>query len=342
MNDGGSASAPAPSQRRLAWDGASALRGLVYAIPAAVLLPIDQRLGLAVAVGVLPAAIAPLAPRRCGRVVLVVLGALIGLALLLGSVMAALSPWVAVLGLFVLCVATAALVARRPRLRVLLVLGLPLVAVGFSYPGLPRSWPLAVLLVTGAVYAWLVSLPWPERAGREGATPEAAEPEPVSIGWGVRLGLAGGVCAAVGFALDFDHVGWAAMAAMIVMRPTATVLRMRAVGRALSVVAGALAAVLVVTVDLPRGVLATVTALVVVTATATARSRWYVTPAFTTFLVLMLLVGGDVAQAVDRLGERVGETALGVAVALVCGLALRTPGQRAPDSCTTKMSDREE
>ena len=77
--------------------------------------------------------------------------------------------------------------------------------------------------------------------------------------------------------------------------------------------------------------LATVIALVVVTATVTARSRWYVTPAFTTFLVLVLLVGGDVAQAVDRLGERVGETALGVAVALVCGLAFRAPDHRARD-----------
>ena len=37
--------------------------------------------------------------------------------------------------------------------------------------------------------------------------------------YGLCLGLAGATAAAIGFALDFDHVGWAATAAMLVMRP---------------------------------------------------------------------------------------------------------------------------
>jgi hypothetical protein len=59
-------------------------------------------------------------------------------------------------------------------------------------------------------------------------------------------------------------------------------------------------------------------------------------------LGLPLVALGFSYPAVDRLGERVGETALGVAVALVRGLALRPPAQRAPDGYTTKVSDREE
>ena len=40
------------------------------------------------------------------------------------------------------------------------------------------------------------------------------------LDYGVRLGLAGAVCAAIGFALDLEHVGWAVTAALIVMRPS--------------------------------------------------------------------------------------------------------------------------
>ena len=45
-----------------------------------------------------------------------------------------------------------------------MMLGLPLVAVGFSYPGLESSLPVALLLVAGSLYTWLVSLLWPDRA----------------------------------------------------------------------------------------------------------------------------------------------------------------------------------
>ena len=60
--------------------------------------------------------------------------------------------------------------------------------------------------------------------------------------------------------------------------------------------------------------------LVVVAATAMARSRWYVTPAFTTFLVFLLLISADLGQAPGRFWERLGETVLGVTVACLFGL----------------------
>jgi uncharacterized membrane protein YccC len=51
------------------------------------------------------------------------------------------------------------------------------------------------------------------------------------LGYGVRVGLASAVCAAICFAFHFDHVGWAAAAALLVMRPEPPTLRLRAIGR---------------------------------------------------------------------------------------------------------------
>ena len=204
---------------------------------------------------------------------------------------------------------------------ILLTLGLPLAAVGFSYPGLQSSLPLALLLFGGSVYAWLVSLPWPDRPGPDGAR-ERHPDNPDLLGYGVRAGLAGALCAGIGFALDFDHVGWAAAAALLVMRPSESTLELRAIGRPVSVLVGAAAAIGLVALATPRWALGTIVVLVVVMATATARSRWYVTPAFTTFLVFLLLLSGDPAQAAGRFWERLGETVLGVGVACVFGLLL--------------------
>ena len=76
----------------LAWDWSAALRGLTYAIPAAVVRPVDVRTGAVVAVGTIPAATVPTAPRRRGRVVRVVIGAVMAVSVVLGSVLAT-RPW---------------------------------------------------------------------------------------------------------------------------------------------------------------------------------------------------------------------------------------------------------
>jgi hypothetical protein len=55
---------------------------------------------------------------------------------------------------------------------------------------------------------------------------------------------------------------------------------------------------------------------------ATHRSRWYVTSAFTTFLVFLLLLYSDPQTATKRFNERVLETLLGVGIAYFYGLAL--------------------
>jgi hypothetical protein len=79
---------PAPAW--LAWSWTSAARGLTYAIPAGVLLAVevDVRTGVAAAVSLLPAAVIPLAPRRRQRVTVAELGALTGVSVLVGSLLA--------------------------------------------------------------------------------------------------------------------------------------------------------------------------------------------------------------------------------------------------------------
>jgi hypothetical protein len=57
---------------------------------------------------------------------------------------------------------------------------------------------------------------------------------------------------------------------------------------------------------------------------ATRESRWYISPLFTTFLVLTLMLYTEATTATEqwRFNERVGETILGVTFAYLFGLAL--------------------
>ena len=54
-------------------------------------------------------------------------------------------------------------------------------------------------------------------------------------------------------------------------------------------------------------------------AAATHGSRWYITGGFTTFLVFVFLLYASPQDAAGRFVERVGETALGVGLALFFG-----------------------
>jgi hypothetical protein len=95
----------------LVWDWSAAALAAVYALPAAVVVLIDGPAGIAVAVGVLPAALAGLAPRRRGRLVVVVLGVLAGAPMFIGGLLAGV-PVLAVAAIAALGVATADLAAR--------------------------------------------------------------------------------------------------------------------------------------------------------------------------------------------------------------------------------------
>jgi hypothetical protein len=300
----------------VAWSWSAALFGVLAVAPAVLVLLVDDvQTGVATAVGVVPAVVVGITPRRRGRVVGLVVGVLAGLSMLLGSVLAEV-PVLAVLGIFVLAIG-AALLAARSRAGVLaLSIALPLVGIGLSYEPATAA-GLAFVMSSGSLWAFLVSLLWPEHDAPSAPPPQAARP---TLEYGVRLGLAGASAATIGFALDLDHVGWAVGAALLVMRPDLALLRLRGEGRLLSVAVGATAAAGMATLTDEPGWYALAALIALAGAAGTRGSHWYVTPAFTTFLALSLLLYSDPADAGDRFTERLAETAVGVALAAAFGI----------------------
>ena len=302
------------------WDWSVAALGAVYALPAAVVALSDTQKGIGLAVGVLPGAIAGLLPRRRARLAIVGLGAAIGLPMFLGGLLAGV-PVLAVAVIAGLGVGAAALAARFRLGTIAMTLCLPMFGVGLSYSDIGKAAGLAGLMVLGSVFACLVSMLWPERpAPRRPASPApGAGP---TLEYGIRLGAAGATAAAIGFLADLEHVGWACAAALLVIRPDADMQRLRSAGRILAVAAGALAGAALVRLHPPAGVYSVAIIAVIAAAGATHRSRWYVTAAFTTFLVFLMLLYSDPQTASKRFNERVLETLLGVGIAYFYGLAL--------------------
>ncbi len=304
----------------LVWNWSDALFGALIAVPAAIAVTQDVTRGLALAVGVIPAAVVGVAPRRRRRPVTAHVGAVAGASILIGSLLAQV-PVLAVPGIVVLGIGAALLAGRSASGRLVMVLALPLVGVGFSYTDVGESMGLALIMAGGSVYATAVSLAWPERPGPRSA-PAPADAPGAMLDYGVRLGVAAGIAAGVGFALDLDHVGWACAATLLVMRPAAEMVQLRSVGRLVSVALGAGLAGLDATLGFRPAAYAVLAVAVVSVCSATHRSRWYVTSAFTTFLALSLIVQADPSSAGSRWLERVAETALGVGLAYVFGVLL--------------------
>ena len=304
------------------WQWSGALRGAVTAAPAAVVALGDVQAAAALAVGLLPVCSLPLAPRRPARVRAGLFGVLAALSVFLGGVLAQW-PVAAVLGLALAGGALGHLVAARrsPASMLGLVICLPLFAVGLSYPGTEEVAGLALDLLIGTTWSVLVALAWPEHEAPP--APRAPMPPPellVIYGWVV--GVTGAVCAAIGFAASLEHVGWAPAAALLVMRPDPPTQRMRSLDRLGDVVLGALAAIALVLADPPDWVYGAAILLVMVAATATAGSRWYVLPTLTTCLVFIMLLATDSSSAAARFWERVAETGLGVGVAALAGFVV--------------------
>ncbi len=203
--------------------------------------------------------------------------------------------------------------------QIALGLCVPLIGIGLSYQDLREAAGIAVLMLLGSIYACLVSLAWPTRLATEPPT----APTPTGrqmLGYGVRLGLAGSLAAAIGFALHLDHVGWACGAALLVMRPAPEMLRMRGVDRVGSVLIGAAAGGALMLLDPSNTVLAVALFSALVALAATQSSHRYITGLFTTFIVFLLLLLNSPDQAPARFLERMTETVLGVTIALIFGL----------------------
>jgi len=302
----------------VAWSWSAVVLGVAYSVPAVVAMPFDVLNGLALAFGVLPAAVVGLAPSRRQRMRVVLLGACVGIPIWFGSLLTG-HAWLAVSAIWILAIGAAVIATRSPIGPVVLNMSVAMVGIGLSLDAGTGA-ALMGLIVAGSVFGWGVSLLWPERPPEP--SPAAPSAPTSMLGYGIRLGAAGATAAAIGFAFDFDHVGWSCAAALLVMRPSAEMQRLRSVGRVLAVTAGAAAAAGIATVTSAPGWYCVVALVAVAGAAATRGSRWYVTPAFTTLLAISMLIYSHPQDAGSRFGERVGETILGVAIAYLFGLLL--------------------
>ncbi len=260
-----------------------------------------------------------IAARRRGRVAALVVATVCGLSLVLGSLLAA-GAVLAMVGIFGLGLGAAVLASRRRAGRLGVQLAFPLVGIGLSF-AFPASVPVAIVMILGGAYAWAVSLLWPERAlEARAAAPLMTRRE--ALDYGIRLGCAGATAAGLGFWFALDHKGWVCAAALMVMRPTTDALVLRGVGRALSVFTGAFVGALFMLGPPTPIVMAAALGLALAAMAATQASRWYVTPAFTTFVVFVLLLWHNPTDAPWRFLQRNLETLLGITVALIFGVAV--------------------
>jgi hypothetical protein len=301
----------------------------------------DSSKGLAWAFGALPVAMIGMPPTRRGRAKIVLIGALFAVSLLVGSLLAGTAV-LAVVGIFLVAFGSAQLASRRAFGQVLMTLCAPVAAVGLSYSEHGKAAVIGLIMLIGLVWSFAILLLWPEHPAPS-RPPITLLPAALARRYGVQLGLAAASCAAVGEIIHTDHVGWATACAMFVMRPTAEMQKLRSVGRVLSVVVGALAAVAFVRTDPGSAVVAIAAVFAIAALGATRGSRWYVSPLFTTFLVLTLLLFSNPTVATEqwRFNERVGETLLGVGFAYLYGLGIpaiatwRDRRHTAPDQATT-------
>lgn len=301
----------------ISWRWSFFLLGAIYALPAVVVIPFDPIAGLGLAVGVLPVAAFNLPGIKRGRRMIAVVGLLSGVSFVIGSLLTQV-PMLAVLGLFALAVG-ASLWARASRIGALvLALCLPLVGIGLSIAEVAWGAVLALLIIAGSLYAWGVSMLWPEHQ----VPPPPRQPTPSTADtllYGVLLGLAGASAAALGYLFEVQHVGWATGAALLVMRPVRDQLVLRSIGRAASVMVGALAAAGFALLAPEPWAIAVVVGLVLAALSATQASRWYIAPGFTSFIALTLILQGPGERPAVRFVERVVETGIGVGLALLFG-----------------------
>lgn len=304
----------------VSWHWSFFLLGAVYAVPAMAVIPFDPTAGVALAVGVLPVAVFNLPGMRTGRRLIVLIGMLSGASFFLGSLLTQ-SPPLAIGGLLVIAVG-AALWARTTRVgKLVLAVCVPLVGIALSIHDLALGVGLAGLVVLGALYAWGVAMLWPEHSEPLPAAPPAA-PVRDTVLYGMLLGLSGATAAAVGYAMQAEHVGWATGAALLVMRPVREQLVLRSIGRAASVMVGAFAGAALAFQGPGSIVTAVAVGGALAALTATQGSRWYIAPGFTSFIVLTLILQGPGEDPAHRFAERVLETCIGVGIALFFGAVI--------------------
>ena len=307
----------------ISWSWRQALFGAVISVIGATVIAFGQvHTGLGLLFGALPAAIVGLGPTRRQRLRILIMGVLFGVFLLAGSVLAQW-PVIAVLGMFALALGASLLASQRPLGLLALSLCVPLAGIGLSYAGVNSSLGFVAAIIGGSIVAYLLSMAFPEYTAAPRPRPSLMS-RPEAWDYGIRLGLAAAVASGIGFATRIEHVGWITGATLLVMRPSKDMQELRSIGRVISVIVGAIAASWLLTLNLSPIPVAIIGTITVIAAAATSASRWYVTPAFTTFLVFWALLYGKTGSGgvEHRFFERVLETILGVGIAYFFGLLI--------------------
>ncbi len=308
-------------QQNLHWNGRDATFGvLVSTIPAILILLGYPEQGLPMLIGALPAVLVGVLPSRKARVKLVVIGVLLGICIMAGSFLAQWW-WAAVSGIGLLSVCAAFAATKNQFGMLVITLCLPLVGIGMSYPGIQNSFGVSALIVVGSITSYIWSLcfkPYKPAASVDTSFLN----KKAALDYGVRVGLAASTGAAIGFIFQVEHIGWIVGATLLVIRPVEDLQKLRSVGRVLSVFLGALLASLLLLLHLPLGLVAIIAASSLVLAAGLHASKWYITPAFTTFLVFWVLLYGEatVTAVNHRFIERILETCIGVGIAYLFGL----------------------
>jgi hypothetical protein len=311
MTDTPSARTTDPRPGNLVWSWRNAAFGAVISTVAVIVIVTGNvEDGLYLLIGAIPAAILGLPPHRKDRRKVIIIGALFAVSVMVGSILAQWAA-VAVVGMFLMGLGAALLATRKELGYAVLTICLPLAATGLTYDGLDESVGVSALFVIGSAIAFLGALCFPEYQA-----PPPAEPP--------LLTIAAALATAIGFSFGAEHTGWIVISTLLVMRPTDDMMKLRSAGRAISVFIGAVVAAWLLTQDLSPAAIAVVGAGAIISAAATNASRWYITPAFTTFLILWcVLYANNTSQNIThRSTERVFDTLLGVGIAYFFGLVV--------------------
>jgi hypothetical protein len=323
--------------RNIVWSGRNAAFGAVISSVAAVAIALGHvENGLYLLIGMIPAAIIGLPPLRRDRRKVLVVGMLFAVSVVTGSILAQWAP-LAVVGMFLIGLGAALLAAKKAIGFAVLTICLPLSGIGLTYTNLGTGLEVGLLFVVGSAIAFAAALAFPEHDG-----PARPDPPRLSIAmardYGLRLGLAAAVGTALCFSFGAEYTGWIVGSTLLVMRPNDEMMELRGAGRAVSVFAGGVVAAWLLTLDLSPLAIALVGAGGIIAMAATNASRWYVTPAFTTLLILWALLYEQATNAniEHRFSQRVLGTLLGIGIAYVFGFLVpkltrrRTPQAEVP------------
>jgi uncharacterized membrane protein YccC len=185
---------------------------------------------------------------------------------------------------------------------------------------------LAAVFLAGAAWATIVACLWPESTAAPPDPPPAARAgasdDPTVRRYALCFAAAAGTGLVAGHLLEVEHVAWAAAAALFIMRPDPGLLASRAVGRVLATFAGVLLAALLFRRGVAEVGLAVLCVAAVASIVAVRQSPWYVTPAGTGLLVVLVSGVSSTAQFSITLHDRLIETAVGATLALVFGVVV--------------------